>query len=177
MQRISVIGTSGSGKTTLARRLAERLDVPHLELDALYHQPSWTSLPSDQFRSRVEEFCAGERWVVCGKYATVRPILFGRADTIVCIDHNRVRQTLRVARRTVKRLVTRQELWNGNRESARGLWPFGDPEASIVRWTWDNVPRARALFDELGADPPTPDVRIVRLRGWSDVDRFLAAAT
>lgn len=177
MERISVIGTSGSGKTTLARRLADRLDLPRVELDSLYHQPGWTRLPADEFRSRVRDFCAGERWVICGKYAAVRPIVFARADTIVCIDHNRLRQTLRVAGRTVHRLVTRQELWNGNRESARNLWPFGDPEASIVRWTWDNVPRARALFDGLEANPPTVGVRIVRLQGWSDVDRFLAAAT
>jgi len=36
MQRISVVGTSGSGKTTVARRIAEALGFPHVELDALH---------------------------------------------------------------------------------------------------------------------------------------------
>ncbi len=177
MERIAVIGTSGSGKTTLARQLAARLDLPHLELDAVFHQPGWTPLPDDEFRAEVAAFCAGDRWVTCGKYAAVRPILFERADTIVCLDHHRVRQTARVARRTIRRALTREELWNGNRESVRNLWPLGDPDRSMVRWTWENVPRARALFDRLEADPPGPHVRVVRLRGWREVRRFLDDAT
>lgn len=32
-QRICIIGTSGSGKTTLARQIAQKLKIPHLELD------------------------------------------------------------------------------------------------------------------------------------------------
>jgi dephospho-CoA kinase len=39
MQRISIVGNSGSGKTTVARQLAAILDVPHIELDAIFHQP------------------------------------------------------------------------------------------------------------------------------------------
>jgi adenylate kinase family enzyme len=91
--RISVIGTSGSGKTTLARHLAEQLDLPHLELDAVFHQPGWTGLPDEDFQATVRQFCAGDRWVVCGKYSQVRELVFEQADTIVCLDHGRLRQT------------------------------------------------------------------------------------
>lgn len=174
MERIAIVGTSGSGKTTLAQALGQRLDLPHLELDAVFHQPGWTTLATDEFQARVTEFCAADRWVTCGKYAAVRPILFGRADTIVCLDHGRLRQTLRVLRRTVRRLVTREELWNGNREPWRALW-WPDREGCIVRWTWDNVPRARALFDELERHPPHPEVQIIRLHGFAEVRGFLAA--
>ena len=177
MQRIAVIGTSGSGKTTLAKALASRLDLPHLELDSVFHQPGWSTLPTDEFQARVAAFCAGDQWVTCGKYAAVRPLLFARADTIVCLDHNRVRQTVRVARRTVGRVATGQELWNGNQETVRNLWPFGDPGRTIVKWTWTNVPRARALFDELEASPPNQQTRIIRLRGWPAVNDFLSDAT
>lgn len=176
MERIAVIGTAGSGKTTLARDLSARLDLPHLELDAVYHQPGWQPLDAEVFRARVAAFCAGDRWVTCGKYGVVRPILFARADTIVCLDHGRLRQTLRVARRTVRRLVTRQELWNGNRETWHSLW-WPDRERCIVRWAWENVPRVRVLFAELEAHPPHPGVRVVRLRGFAEVRTFLAEVT
>jgi adenylate kinase family enzyme len=39
-QRVAVRGGTGSGKSTFARELARRLDVPHVELDALHHGPN-----------------------------------------------------------------------------------------------------------------------------------------
>ena len=35
-RRINVVGTSGSGKTTVAGAIAERLGLPHIEMDALF---------------------------------------------------------------------------------------------------------------------------------------------
>ena len=177
MERISIIGTAGSGKTTLARRLAAALGLPHLELDSVFHQPGWTPLPDEEFTGIVADFVAQDRWVVCGKYKQVRPIVFGRADTIVCLDHNRLRQTLRVARRTVRRAARREVLWNGNREPWRGIWPFQPAEDSIVRWAWDDVPRARHLFDEVEAEWAPRGVDVVRLRGWRQIDAFLQSKT
>ena len=46
-------GYLGAGKTTLARRLAAALEVPHVELDAIFHQPGWTELPVEEFPERV----------------------------------------------------------------------------------------------------------------------------
>ena len=43
MKRISVVGSSGSGKTTVARRIAEALDAPHVELDELHWGPDWAA--------------------------------------------------------------------------------------------------------------------------------------
>jgi hypothetical protein len=125
----------------------------------------------------VRDFCAGDRWVVCGKYSQVRDLVFARADTIVCLDHHRLRQTLRVAARTVRRVRRNEELWNGNKESWRSLWPFQPGEASIVRWTWDDVPRARALFEEVELEWGPRGVDVVRLRGWRSVDRWLQSKT
>lgn len=177
VERISIIGTAGSGKTTLARRLAERLGLPHLELDAVFHQPGWTPLPDQEFTRTVADFVAQDRWVVCGKYAQVRPIVFGRADTIVCLDHDRLRQTLRVAGRTARRAARREVLWNGNRESWKALWVFQPGEDSIVRWAWDDIPRARALFDQVDAEWGPRGVDVVRLRGWRAIDRWLDQAS
>jgi cytidylate kinase len=50
VRRVSVIGNSGAGKSTVARHLAAVLGVPHLELDAVFHQPGWRPLPDEEFR-------------------------------------------------------------------------------------------------------------------------------
>jgi adenylate kinase family enzyme len=171
-RRIAVIGTSGAGKTTLARRLSAALDLPHLELDSIFHQAGWEPLPDDEFRRQVAAFCAGDRWVTCGKYAVVRDLLFARADAIVCLDHGRLRQALRVYGRTLRRVVSRRPLWNGNRERWSGLWPFGPADQVMARWTWENIPRVRRLFDQLEAHPP-PGAVVIRLRGWHQIDAFL----
>src|SRR5690606_16813326 len=65
-RRIAVIGTSCSGKTTLARRLAVRLDCPHLELDAFHWGPDWTETPREQFREAVDIQTRQPAWVSCG---------------------------------------------------------------------------------------------------------------
>lgn len=59
--RVLVAGTSGSGKTTLAKRIATVLDIPHVEIDALYHGPLWT--PRVTFAAEVADFVAERAWV------------------------------------------------------------------------------------------------------------------
>ena len=46
--RINVIGTSGSGKSSFSKRLAEKLDVPYIELDALHWKPNWTESTDEE---------------------------------------------------------------------------------------------------------------------------------
>ncbi|STR39392.1 DNA topology modulation protein [Klebsiella michiganensis] len=42
--KINVVGTSGVGKSTLARRLAQELSLPYIEMDVLYWLPSGKGL-------------------------------------------------------------------------------------------------------------------------------------
>ena len=63
MQRIAIVGSPGAGKTTLARELAARLDLTHIEIDAIFHQPGWEPLPDADFIAAIESATAGDRWV------------------------------------------------------------------------------------------------------------------
>jgi hypothetical protein len=60
-----------------------------------------------------------------------------------------------VTRRTVHRLVRREELWNGNRERLRNvLTPRR--EQSILLWAWTSHASNRERFAALAAQTPGP---------------------
>lgn len=175
MNRVVVVGSSGAGKSTLARRLAQQLDVPRVELDALFHQPGWTELPDHEFRVRVTAAVAAPRWVVDGNYRQVRDIIWGRADTVVWIDLPRPLVVWRVVRRTAGRVLVRRELWNGNRERLGNALSW-DPERSIIRWSWTQYAATRERIKTYVDDPRNAHLTVHRLRSRSEVRKFMKQA-
>ena len=150
MRRIAIVGTTGSGKTTLAEQLAPLLDAEHIELDALFWTPGWRPVMPELFRQRVEAATSGERWIIAGIYGQVRDLVWGRADTLIWLDFALPLVLRRLAVRTVKRAVTRENLWNtGNRESLRRA--LG--KQSILRWALRTHRTNRARFTADVADP------------------------
>ena len=118
MKRIVVIGTTGSGKSTLAAQLAQRFEMPFVELDALHWQPNWQQTETEVFRQRVAEAIAPERWAVGGNYSKARDLIWTRADTLIWLDYSFPLVISRLFRRTVRRIVTQEDLWaTGNRET------------------------------------------------------------
>lgn len=172
-RRILVIGTSCSGKTSLARAIARKLNLAHIELDALHWGPDWT--PREDFLDRVRTAIAADEWVTDGNYSVARPLLWGRADLIVWLDYPMGVVVQRALRRTVARSWRRTELWSGNRESFRLSFLSRD---SILLWvlsTWrKNRQRYRAQFRPGG---PFAHKRVCRLESQEQTDAFLASLT
>jgi adenylate kinase family enzyme len=167
VQRVLVIGQSGAGKTTVARQLATVLRVPHLELDAFFHGPGWESNPT--FVSDVDAATATRGWVVDGNYPPVRDLVWSRADTVVWLDLARTTTLRRVLLRTAGRLVTRLELWNGNREQWRTVLRASHP----IRWTWQTHHPHRAAYEARLRDRRWEHLAVVRLRTPAMVRRWL----
>ncbi len=169
-----MVGVSGSGKTNLAARLAERLAIPHLELDSIFHQPGWEPLDGAEFRRRVSGFVDGDAWVVDGNYSTVRDLVWSRADTVVFIDLPRSVAMRRVVLRTLGRTLLRKKLWNGNREEVSNLWKR-DPESNIVLWTWTTHRPNRHRYLAASSDPAWSHLTFHRLETPRQVRAFASA--
>lgn len=161
LQRIVIVGVCGSGKTTLAQQLAHHLNLPHIELDALFWNANWTQTPSHIFRERVSQALDGERWVTDGNYSTVRDFTWGRADTVLWLDYSLATILTRLIWRTIRRSLTREELWNGNRESLVGGLLARD---SILRWALKTYPEKRKRYLAALDDPAWAHLAIIRLR-------------
>lgn len=175
-RRICIVGNSGSGKTQLARRVAHRLGLPHLELDAVNHRPGWQQAPLDEFQAEVRqslaEFDALQGgWVVDGNYRS-RVADVVNPDTYVWLDYSRSVVLLRLVRRTAGRVLLRRELWNGNRENWRNLLSR-DPMRNILVWSWSQHDAYRAKYAELTATDTR--TRWVRLSSPSEAEQWLRA--
>ncbi len=169
MRRICIVGTSGSGKTTLARLLAERLNIPHVELDALHWQPGWTSTETPLLLARVAEALSGDSWVVDGNYSSLHDVTWARADTVIWLDYALPLVISRITRRTARRLITRTELWNGNRERLRSVFS----RDSIILWSLTTWGKNRHRYRQQFAQPDFSHLRLIRLRSPRQTRRWL----
>jgi adenylate kinase family enzyme len=161
--RISVIGTSGSGKSTLAGRLSQRLDIPHIELDAVNWQPGWRSLDGEdrgEFQRRVAAATAGDAWITDGNYSAVLGAIWARATHVVWLDYDRPVIMRRVIGRSLARALDQRELWAGNTERWRDWFHASHP----IRWAWSTWKDRRARYEALLADPRNAHLAVMRLR-------------
>jgi adenylate kinase family enzyme len=168
--RICVFGTSGSGKTTLAKQLAQKLNLRHIELDAIHHLPGWQVREREDFRALVEEAIQGDRWIVDGNYSAVRDLTVAAADTLIWLDYPLHVPLWRVSKRSIIRGIKRQELWNGNRESLRNFFLSRE---SLFLWVLtthrERIQRYTKIFER---DEARRHIK-VRIRRPADVTTFL----
>jgi len=168
-----VIGPTGSGKTTLSRRISETIGVPAIELDSLFHQPGWTPTPPDEFRAKV--FAALEHapdgWVTDGNYSIVRVAILPLADTVVWLRLPWRVSYFRMFRRTIRRAWSREELWNGNRESWR--LSFASKESLLLWGLTHWRAHHRNARHDLETTPHTAE--LIELRSDREIDAFVAS--
>lgn len=182
MRRIVIVGNSGTGKTTLAAQLADSLGLTHIELDALFHQANWQPTPSAEFQrslraAMAEADRATDGWTMCGNYRSASDgVGQDAADTIVWLDMPRSLIMRRVIWRTVSRAMTRQELWNGNREPMTNFYRWA-PEKNIMRWAWVKYDDYRRENLTAMADGTWSHADVHHLRSPAQVERFRATSS
>lgn len=169
MPRVHVVGTSGSGKTTVAKAIANKLGIRHIELDAINWQPNWRELPKDEFRERVIEEIEHGDWTIDGNYRVVRDVIWDKVDTIVWLDIPFAPVFLRVIWRTIKRIVTREKLWNTNIEGLDALvGKYGMP-----MWVVRTHQKRRSEYPALLEDPSLSHIEVKRFKSLKEANKWI----
>jgi adenylate kinase family enzyme len=164
--------------STLAAATARKLGLEHIELDGIFHQADWTPLPADEFqaeiRRRIEAAeAASGGWAADGNYNTPSDgITQHLADTIVWVDPSKPRVMWRVIRRTLRRVITREKLWNGNTEPWTNLYAI-DPEKNVIRWAWTSFDGVRKRYEANMVDGSWAHANVVRLCSLAEANAWL----
>lgn len=164
--RILIYGVTGSGKTTLARRLSEKTGIPWHEVDQLTFEPGWRPVPDDLQRQRISAICDEEHWILDTAYGKWLEIPLCRADLIVGLDYARCRSLGRLLFRTLRRIIDKNPVCNGNLESLR----LALSRDSIILWHFRSFARKRRRMHEW----KRRGLPVLLLRSPGETERWLA---
>ncbi|MCA9837982.1 MAG: AAA family ATPase [Trueperaceae bacterium] len=166
-QRIAITGGSGAGKTTLGKHLAKRLDAVFVEVDAIQHKANWVKASKEEIRLAIYANLDGKsKWVIdnfCER--EVGDYITSRADVLIWLDLPLLVKLVRLLRRSSSRLWKREVLWNGNKESLRGV--FIDRDGVLIYPLRTHFKQRRNMLARLNQE------KIVRLRSLKELKSWL----
>ena len=172
--RVNVIGTSGSGKTTFGRELASKLQIPFIELDAIFWGPDWSKPDDSELFSKLSAALSGSSWVLDGNYSRTLDIKWERVEAVIWLDFSFPRTVAQAVKRAVSRIVSQEDLWpgTGNRESLKTLFS----RDSIVLWTIQSYSRRKKKILGYITSDRYQSIIFHRIKSPKQARRFLQSA-
>jgi adenylate kinase family enzyme len=174
-ERVVVVGKSGAGKSTLAIQLAKKFHLQNIELDAFSWQANWTQISKTEMREKIDPALPPDgHWVADGNYIRViQDIVWQRADTLIWLDYPFYIALWRVFKRTINRIWTGRELWNGNRETLWHHLSSWNPDENLFVWCWRMHWQHRRDFPMFLKKPEHQHLRVLRFRHPSETEEWL----
>lgn len=171
MERIVIVGPTGCGKTTLACALVEKTGARFTDLDDLYWRPGWQIVPPAEFLSAVRVATDGTGWILAGNYSSTQDIIWPRADSVIWLDYSFPRVFGQLLWRSIRRVIDRTLVCNGNRETI-GKLLSGD---SILAWLFKSYGKKKRELDGKFSRPEDyPHIHhFIRLKNPAQTRAFL----
>jgi len=168
--RILLIGCSGSGKSTFAQELAEKLELPVLHLDRVWHATDYSETATELLKQTQIEFAnKNDRFIIDGNYSGTMDVRIPHANLIVWLQVPRRVSMYRVIMRSIKRnfrLEQRIDMADEFKEKLnREYWEF-------LKFVWNfeknSKPRITTALEH-----KAEDCRVVVIKNKKDKEALL----
>ena len=140
--RIVIVGTCGCGKTTLGKALSKKLNIPFVDLDDLVWDQNWVMREHADFEARLEKELQKEAFIFAGNHTRIKERIWSFADYVIWLDFPLPLLIYRVIKRSIRQIVCKERLCNGNLET----WGRLLGKNSIVIWTLKSYFRRRRKY-------------------------------
>lgn len=179
MRKVLITGLAGAGKTTLAGRLEAEIHVPWHSLDNLYYGPDLEM--ASTFPSDIERITMSNMWIFDSggpppespTLAAIRDLMWTRADTLVWLDYSRPVVLQRATARSLRRIITRERLWHGYRDTPRRWLQADHP----IRRAWASHRSRRAQIAARIENSSWAPLDVVRLSSPHEAEVWLRGTT
>jgi adenylate kinase family enzyme len=157
--RVLFYGVTGSGKSSAAHAYAAASGLPEFSADDdIGWLPGWQQRSVEQQREIAADVAARDRWVLDSAYGVWRDIVVPRAELVVALDYPRWLSLSRLLRRSLRRVITKQPVCNGNIETLGRLFA----RDSILYWHFNSFARKKRVSREWQSNPDMPPVMVFR---------------
>ena len=171
-KRIVVIGVTGCGKSVLAEKLALKLGLNFIELDALNWKPGWVESGVEEFRQKVEAATRAPAWALAGNYNNTRDLIWPRAEVVIWLDYPFLLVFGRLVMRTLQRWWTQEQLWGTNYERLLPqlmIWS----NKSLFYWQVHSYRRHKWLYPQLIASPEYSHLYFFHFKNPRETEEWL----
>ena len=167
--KINIIGTSGSGKSTFSKQIAQKLNIPHIELDALFWKENWTPSSDQEFFTKIEKAINCENWVLDGNYDRTQYIKWEKVDKIIFLDLPFYLVLFRIIKRSFIRSLTRKKLWSGNKEN---IFKHLFTKDSLILWVIKTFHKNKREYSLLKDHNKKSNINFIRLKSKREQKAF-----
>lgn len=127
--KIYIIGCSGTGKTYLAKKLSNKYNIPHYDLDNIYwdnsSQKYGIKTEIEKRDKLLQDILEEDSWIIEGIYYKWLEQSFKDADIIYVLDLPKYIYKFRIIKRFIKRKL---RLEAGKKETLKSL-------LNLLKWT------------------------------------------